>query len=57
MRFKSGKHTHFREYRATIVIPIDEAITIVGRNDYRKALGTESVPASCLATTVTFKPI
>jgi len=35
MRLKSVKLTHFRGYRATAVIPIDEAMTgIVGRNDY-----------------------
>lgn len=35
MRLKSIKLTHFRGYRATTVIPIDEAMTgIVGRNDY-----------------------
>lgn len=34
MRLKSVKLTHFRGYRTTTVIPIDEAITgIVGRND------------------------
>ncbi|GJN54088.1 ATP-binding protein [Pseudomonas tohonis] len=34
MRLKSVKLTHFRGYRATIVIPIDAAMTgIVGRND------------------------
>ena len=34
MRFKSAKRTHFCGYRATTVIPIDEAMTgIVGRND------------------------
>jgi chromosome segregation ATPase len=34
MRLKSVKLNHFRGYRATTVIPIDEAITgIVGRND------------------------
>ncbi|MDH1339395.1 hypothetical protein [Ectopseudomonas oleovorans] len=34
MHLKSVKLTHFRGYRATTVIPIDEAMTgIVGRND------------------------
>lgn len=34
MRFKSVKLTHFRGYRTTTVIPIDDAMTgIVGRND------------------------
>lgn len=34
MRLKSVKLTHFRGYRKTTVIPIDEAMTgIVGRND------------------------
>ncbi|EMK0653600.1 ATP-binding protein [Pseudomonas aeruginosa] len=34
MRLKSVKLTHFRSYRATTVIPINEAMTgIVGRND------------------------
>ena len=34
MRLKSVKLTHFRGYRATTFIPIDEAITgIVGRID------------------------
>ena len=33
MRLKSVKLTHFRGYRATTVIPIDEAMTgIAGRN-------------------------
>lgn len=33
MRLKSVKLTHFRGYRATTVIPIDEAMTgIVGRH-------------------------
>lgn len=34
MHLKSVKLTHFRGYRKTTVIPIDEAMTgIVGRND------------------------
>ena len=34
MRLKSVKLSHFRGYRTTTVIPIDEAMTgIVGRND------------------------
>uniref|UniRef100_UPI004047F1F1 AAA family ATPase n=1 Tax=Roseivirga sp. TaxID=1964215 RepID=UPI004047F1F1 len=34
MRLKSVKLTNFRGYRATTVIPIDEAMTgIIGRND------------------------
>jgi len=34
MRLKSVKLTHFRGYRKTTVIPIDEAMTgSVGRND------------------------
>lgn len=34
MRLKSVKLTHFRGYRATTVIPIDETMTgIVGCND------------------------
>jgi predicted ATP-dependent endonuclease of OLD family len=38
MRLKSVKLTHFRGYRATTVIPIDEAMTgIVGRNDFGKS--------------------
>ena len=38
MRLKSVKLTHFRGYRTTTVIPIDEAMTgIVGRNDYGKS--------------------
>lgn len=39
MRLKSVKLTHFCGYRATTVIPIDEAMTgIVGRNDYGKLI-------------------
>ncbi|WP_221627317.1 AAA family ATPase [Halopseudomonas xiamenensis] len=38
MRLKSVKLTHFRGYRDTIVIPIDEAMTgIVGRQHYGKS--------------------
>jgi len=38
MRLKPIKLTHFRGYRATNVIPIDEAMTgIAGRNDYSKS--------------------
>lgn len=34
MRLKSVKLAHFRGYRTTTVIPIDEAMTgVVGRND------------------------
>lgn len=44
MRLKSVKLTHFRGYRATIVIPIDEAMTgIVGRNDYGKSTILEAL--------------
>ena len=46
MHLKSVKLTHFRGYRATTVVPIDEAMTgIVGRNDY----GIETV-LLCLRT-------
>lgn len=39
MRLKSVKLSHFRGYRATTVIPIDEAITgIVGRNNAGQSL-------------------
>lgn len=38
MRLKSEKLTHFRVYRASTVIPIDEVMTgIVGRNQYGKS--------------------
>lgn len=38
MRLKPVKLSHFRGYRATTVIPIDEAITsIVDRNNYGKS--------------------
>lgn len=44
MRLKSVKLTHFRGYRVTAVIPIDEAMTgIVGRNDYGKSIILEAL--------------
>ena len=44
MRLKSVKLTHFRGYRATTVIPVDEAMTgIVGRNDYGKSTILEAL--------------
>ncbi|SFA65502.1 AAA family ATPase [Metapseudomonas otitidis] len=44
MRLKSVKLTHFRGYRSTTVIPIDEAMTgIVGRNDYGKSTILEAL--------------
>ncbi|MFB4252134.1 AAA family ATPase [Pseudomonas idahonensis] len=44
MRLKSVKLTHFRGYRDTAVIPIDEAMTgIVGRNDYGKSTILEAL--------------
>jgi predicted ATP-dependent endonuclease of OLD family len=44
MRLKSAKLTHFRGYRFTTVIPIDEAMTgIVGRNDYGKSTILEAL--------------
>lgn len=44
MRLESVKLTHFRGYRATTVIPIDEAMTgIVGRNDYGKSTILEAL--------------
>lgn len=44
MRLRSVKLTHFRGYRETTVIPIDEAMTgIVGRNDYGKSTVLESL--------------
>lgn len=44
MHLKSVKLTHFRGYRATMVIPIDEAMTgIVGRNDYGKSTIREAL--------------
>jgi chromosome segregation ATPase len=42
MRLKSVKLTHFRGYRKTAVIPIDEAMAgIVGRNDYGQSTSLE----------------
>jgi len=44
MRLKSVKLSHFRGYRATTVIPIDEAMSgIVGRNDYGKSTILEAL--------------
>lgn len=44
MRLKSVKLIHFRGYRATTVIPFDEAMTgIVGRNDYGKSTILEAL--------------
>ena len=44
MRLKSVKLTHFRGYRESTVIPIDEAMTgIVGRNDFGKSTILESL--------------
>lgn len=44
MRLKSIKLNHFRSYRATTVIPIDEVmIGIVGRNDYDKSTILEAL--------------
>lgn len=44
MRLKSLKLTHFRGYRDTTLIPIDEALTgIVGRNDYGKSTILEAL--------------
>ena len=44
MRLKSVKLTHFRGYRHTTLIPIDEAMTgIVGRNDYGKSTILEAL--------------
>ena len=44
MRLKSVKLTHFRGYRATTVIPIDEAMTgIVRRNDYGQSTILEAL--------------
>lgn len=43
MRLKSVKLTHFRGYRATTVIPIDEAmIGIVGRDNAGQSLTVNS---------------
>lgn len=42
MRLKSVKLTHFRGYRTTTVIPIDEAMTgIVGRNSNGQSTSLE----------------
>jgi hypothetical protein len=42
MRFKSAKRTHFCGYRATTVIPIDDAMTgIVGRDDDGQSVSLE----------------
>lgn len=44
MRLKSVKLTHFRGYRQTTVITIDEAMTgIVGRNDFGKSTILEAL--------------
>jgi hypothetical protein len=44
MRLKSVKLSHFRGYRETTTIPIDEAMTgIVGRNDYGKSTILEAL--------------
>jgi len=44
MRLKAIKLTNFRGYRATVVVPIDEAMTgIVGRNDYGKSTILEAM--------------
>ncbi|RRW89438.1 AAA family ATPase [Pandoraea apista] len=44
MRLKSVKLTNFRGYRATTIVPIDEALTgIVGRNDYGKSTILEAL--------------
>ncbi|ARP92508.1 OLD family endonuclease [Bordetella genomosp. 9] len=44
MRLKSVKLTHFRGYRTTTIIPIDESMTgIVGRNDYGKSTILEAL--------------
>ncbi len=44
MRLKSVRLDHFRGYRATTIIPIDEAMTgIVGRNDYGKSTILEAL--------------
>lgn len=48
MRLKSVKLTHFRGYRATTFITIDEAITgIVGRNEYGKSVILEALAIFC----------
>ncbi|EIU1300480.1 hypothetical protein ACGHAZ_000035 [Pseudomonas aeruginosa] len=42
MRLKSVKLSHFRGYRTTTVIPIDEAMTgSVGRNDDGQSVSLE----------------
>ena len=44
MQLQSVKLTNFRGYRATIIIPIDEAMTgIVGRNDFGKSTILEAL--------------
>lgn len=44
MRLKSVKLSHFRGYRTTTIMPIDEAMTgIVGRNDYGKSTILEAL--------------
>lgn len=44
MRLKSVRLTNFRGYKATTMIPIDEAMTgIVGRNDYGKSTILEAL--------------
>ncbi|API50578.1 OLD family endonuclease [Rhizobium leguminosarum] len=44
MRLKSIKLSHFRGYRDTVVIPVEEAMTgIVGRNDYGKSTILEAL--------------
>ncbi|MDX0451343.1 OLD family endonuclease [Sinorhizobium medicae] len=44
MRLKSIKLSHFRGYRETVVIPVEEGMTgIVGRNDYGKSTILEAL--------------
>ena len=44
MRLKSIKLSHFRGYRTTTSIPIDDAMTgFVGRNDYGKSTILEAL--------------
>lgn len=44
MRLKCLKLTHFRGYRDTTLIPVDDALTgIVGRNDYGKSTVLEAL--------------
>jgi predicted ATP-dependent endonuclease of OLD family len=44
MRLKTVKLTHFRGYRDTTIVPIDDAMTgIVGRNDFGKSTILESL--------------